>query len=272
MTLSPKRRRELLLVRQLQMLPIWRELVMRTRRGDAVARMADWAMTQGLRPWSSLTWRTYLHALQRTIGKSPWKAPPRHSEVTRIAEKVDDRIARIEPSLVEPPFLQAVGRKAWNDAQAVTRDITAEQLYRWAFVMQAGRIERMVEMEMNLKLPLPTTDKAMNVLRAIIDGMQKARVGDAFIIAKGVGIWPQQGAYAPHVGQTVGEDDEFAAKFKSLSDVDRNLFREATQLTIELAEARNSRFESTPDGHAGGASGPPAAGDRPLSGGDDAGA
>lgn len=270
MTLSPGRRRDLLLVRQLQMLPMWRELVMRTRRGDAVARTANWAMTQGLRPWSSLTWRTYLHALQRTIGKSPWKAPPRHSEVTRIAEKVDDRVAKIEPSLVEPPFLQAVGRKAWNDAQAAARDLTAERLYRWAFVMQAGRIERMVEMEMNLNLPLPITDKAVDVLRAIIDGMQKARVGDAFIVAKGGGIWPQQGAYAPHVGQTPAEDDEFAAKFKSLSDVDRNLFREATRRTIELVEARDSRLESEPGGHVGGVSGPPAVGDGPLIDGDDA--
>ncbi len=132
----------------------------------------------------------------------------------------------------------------------------------------------MVETEMNLKLPLPTTDKAVDVLRAIIDGMQKARVGDAFIIAKGGGIWPQQGAYAPHAGQSMldtgSPGSDFEERFRALGDVDRNLFREATQRAIELAEARNSRFESKPGRDSGGASGTPEVGDRPLNGGDDA--
>lgn len=65
------------------------------------------------------------------------------------------------------------------------------------------RLDGILNQEKRLGTYLPTVDKAADVLRATIETQQKIKVGNAFVVSKSGGLWPQQGAYTPHAGQSL---------------------------------------------------------------------
>lgn len=238
MTISLEERRERLWIRRLQSLNCFDQLLRRLVRGESPMAVAKWAVSLDVEVnWSLQTWRRYLWVLSQRVKRGLpriKRAPPSQDQARVIAEELKVVYPQEE---VDP--LSEKAKPVWDKVQKAADKVDAATALRYAFMVQLGRVQRLLEIEEKLGMLMPTGYRDIAELREIGAELRKIEIGEQWLRGKDglaasmVGSCP--GGQMPH--ETVPEQpSDLEHKIGRLSDVDRNLMRSAALRVVEMIQ------------------------------------
>jgi hypothetical protein len=212
---SLRERRGHLWIAKLRRLPCFNQIVKKLVDGQGVARVARWC--RELNPEGDFqditfeTWRKYLTALAMRV---------------RIESKKLNRV-KVEPlayqALMEEVKRQqeviadeSVGLPVWSVVKKAARELDAETMLKYCFVIQMERVEAMLEPEEKMNLLMPQGYKEVAVLLDIAAEIRKYELGKEWMTGrKSAADSNQRPNGTPPNEKAVEADTPF-------SDVDKN--------------------------------------------------
>jgi hypothetical protein len=152
--------------------------------------------------------------------------------IDEILEDIDDfDKARTEGALADSqaPRTPSAGssKRLKATVNRAILDIRAEEMLKYAWVIQQKRVDKMMDLEADQGIVLPGLHKEIATLTAIAEAVTKHEVGIALMKRKGNGI--------PELN-TTDKLSPLAEKISKLDAIDRNLIREASSKVISLVQ------------------------------------
>lgn len=238
-----RERREHLWVKKLRRLACFNEIVKKFVSGQGVASVARWC--HELNPDGELhdktaeTWRKYL---------------------TPVAVRVRNDLKEVKISNVEPPAFKALlvelhklqaattgpdpviktARPIWSEVKKAVRDLDAETILKYCFLIQQARVHTLLELEEKMNLLMPHGYKEIDVLMKIAAEIRKYEAGEQRV--KRNGKLPVEGVtdYRPSPDEPWVSDRR--KKFNELDKDER--IRLCTCVTDRLMKEDGESFET----------------------------
>jgi hypothetical protein len=207
-------------------------MVKRLVGGQSVSSVARWARSLGmdceLKDAGLETWRKYVTALSIRI-RATLEAQPeiRPKPTQAIIDEV-----RAQADAYDVPLTEN-GRKLLRLVEKAAKELNAEIMLKYLFVIQERRVDKLLELEEKMGLLLPEGYKELAVLTKIATEVRKHEVGNLCMNCQrhkaSNGIDPR--GQLPH-----DQTSEFAPRereFKELPEVDLNRRRVAAARVID---------------------------------------
>jgi hypothetical protein len=238
--LTLKDRCELLWIRRLQQLNCYEQLVRKLSERRSVSSVARWAIQLGIEGeasrWSFHTWRRYLGALEKRVSRivvRQERVDVRPLEFQAVMEEVE---RQTDALIAMPEAIPMAAREVWQQVKKTVKQMDSESMLKHCYVIQLGRVQRMLDVEAESGVLMREGYKNIAVLKEIADSVRKHEIGEEWTRGKG-GAMPYGGPYpASLLPPAEGEPSEIEKKMATFDAVDRNLIREATVRVVEMIE------------------------------------
>jgi hypothetical protein len=179
---------EVFQLRALQRHPYFDQIVKRTVEGKSAVSTAHWcgslaSKAKGVKNYTFYTWRLYITTLRRRI-KALLKDVEIKEPTQELYEALIDQIRRDNNLPIEEkkPDVKPYTRRIWASVQKAIREIDAEKILKFAFLVQAERIDKLIEKEEAGQLD-ENGYKEVLVLVAIGAALGKHELGQYFMRA-----------------------------------------------------------------------------------------
>jgi hypothetical protein len=244
--MTPQERTELMYISRLQRLNCYPQIVRRLTEGQSAQSVARWLVSLHIDDpagrWSQMYWCKLLVPLVKQVKTAKEELLRAERRKTSLPKKpeADSVVQKVEALTEEMMLLERIpesARQVWKHVDATLKKLNSEQILKFAFFQQTERLQRVMEMEKGMKMPLPWGHKEVQTLTQIGEAIRKLEVGEEWMRGKGGGMpcgGPYPGGLLPH-SQTA-EESELARKFGEFDEVDRNLMREATVRFVEMVQ------------------------------------
>ncbi len=162
-----RERREHLWIKKLRRLSFFHQIVKKLVDGQGVASVARWCHEQNpegeLHNKTPETWRKYLTSVAMHVRNDLKEV--RRFKVEPLAYKV--LMGELEKEKVATTELDPVvetARPIWSEVKKAARDLDAETMLKYCFVIQQARLQAMLALEGKLNLLVPHGYKEVGVL------------------------------------------------------------------------------------------------------------
>ncbi|MFY9532139.1 MAG: hypothetical protein WBC04_19750 [Candidatus Acidiferrales bacterium] len=219
-------------IARLRRLNCFDQIVKRLVAGMSVMGVAKWLVE--LNPEGELHglglhgWRKYLTPLHMRI------------KAGRPVEVLDGVVVRellrqAEVLAPDEDPVDPAARKLWKEVEKAARELRAETMLKYCFVVQQRRVNMMVEMEQKLRMLVPSGERNLEVLREIAADVRKFEVGEQWMRGRAT---PFPGPYpGGSVPQPAPEElDPLAQEAAKFDEVDRNIMQEIVSKMIDMCE------------------------------------
>jgi hypothetical protein len=230
--MSLAERREYLWMLRLRELPQFRQIVWKLSHGESTTAVTEWFMAQPDRGEMAGCSFDAVHRYMRTAAawvRRQAEAVPRIDVTelhrTAVSSQLNSRIATTIKGVPEPMPWDEVSELVTEAVQ----NTNGQTALKYCFVIQQARVKSLRDMEAKMKMVLPHGNKAVEVLREIAADIRKYELAEA-VLKKGSeafvsSLVPQESLLMPEVQEIA-----------KMSEVDKNLTREATQRIIDLIQ------------------------------------
>jgi hypothetical protein len=227
-----RERRERFWIAKLERLPCFEQIVKRLVDGQSISSVARWARVLGmdceLKNASLETWRKYINALSIRIRTNMEARPELRPKPTQaIIDEVKAQADAYDVPLTEN------GRKLWRLVEKAAKELNAEIILKYLFVVQERRVDKLLELEKKMGLLLPEGYKELAVLTKIAAEIRKYEVGNLCMNCQRHkapnGVDPR--GPLPH--DQTSEIAPREREFKELTEVDLNRRRVAADRLID---------------------------------------
>lgn len=173
---TTRERRERFWIKKLERLPCFEQMVKRLVGGQSVSSVARWArsleMDCELKNAGLETWRKYINSLSIRIRINLEARPEiKPKAVKEIIEDVKANAGAYDVPLTEN------GRRLWRLVEKAAKQLNAETMLKYCFVIQQRRVEEMVAIEQKMGMLIPDGYKNVAVLKDIAAEVLKHKLG-----------------------------------------------------------------------------------------------
>ena len=237
--LSLRERRAHLWISKLRKVPLFTQILDRMVKKESVHQTARWVHEQPdgmkgeLAGCSVETIRGYLNCLNVEVNRARTHVVRLELSDVRRATAHEHLQAKVSAAVKGKPDLDGFGDIQLYVTQEIHK-LDAATMLRYAFVIQQERVRELRDFEKKTKMPMPFGNKTMEVLMEIAAEIRKVELGEAYLRSRG---GPPCGS--PFPGGPVAHESALSPevqKIAQMSDVDKNLTRDATTKIIDLIQ------------------------------------
>jgi len=126
-------------------------------------------------------------------------------------------------------------KQIWKVVTDAVKHLDSQTMLKYCFLVQQQRVKMLLDLEDQVKMPLPEGWKNLAVLKDIAAEYRKHEIGEQYLKGKGVQPYgsPVQGGLVPHESR---EMSSLGERISRLDEADRNLIRTAGARVIELIQ------------------------------------
>jgi hypothetical protein len=241
-------------VKALRAHPYFEQIVKRIVAGDGNQQIARWceasAKSAGIKNFSFLTWKESIKILRRRVTRLMEVNEVSTTEPTpELVAQTMEQISRdnnIPSEQIDGPELKIRMTRIWTAIRKAINVVDSERILKAAFLVQADRVEKLMEMEENQGTLIEFGFREILVLKDIGAELRKFEVGEQML--RGGKSHAYGGEFdrkppdlhsattsAP-VDRTVAPDNSLLGRVSRLDEVDRNLLIAASTRVIDMIE------------------------------------
>jgi hypothetical protein len=183
-----RERREHMWVAKLRRLPCFNQIVKKLVAGQGIAAVARWC--HELNPDGELhnktpeTWRKYLTPVAMRVRddvKSVKRFKVEPLAYTALMEELESQ----KVATAEADSVAETTRPIWSGVKKAARDLDAETMLKYCFLIQQRRVQAMLEFEEKINLLIPQGHKEVAVLMEIAAEVRTYEVGEQTLSGNG---------------------------------------------------------------------------------------
>lgn len=253
-------------VKSLREHPYFEQIVKRIVSGDGNQQIARWceasAKMTGIKNYSYLTWRESVGILRRRVTRlmevnEVSTTEPTPELVTQAMEQIS-RDNNISSEQIDGPELKIRMTRIWTAIRKAINVVDSERILKAAFLVQADRVEKLMEMEEAAGNLNENGYKEILVLKDIGAELRKFEVGEQMLRGGKSHAYGGEFSRTPPqahnattsapVDKVTGQDNSLLGRVSRLDEIDRNLLIAATTRVIDMIELETESEEHAAGG------------------------